>query len=54
MPRRLLFSWYNKDVQAAKRHISDCGSGPVCVFVMKGSRSIKVMLKLPLASAKSE
>jgi len=51
MPSRPMLPWYNKNIQAAKRHkgiVSGCGSGPVCVFILKCSRSVKFLLKIPL------
>ena len=40
MPSRPMLPWYNKNIQAAKRH--RCGSVPVYVFILKCLRSVKV------------
>ena len=42
MPKRQLLPLYNKKIQIDTEGIvSGCGSGPVCVFIMKCSRSVK-------------
>ena len=44
MPRKPMFPWYNKTYKLQRDTegiVSGCGSGPVCVFIMKCSRSVK-------------
>ena len=51
MPSRPMLPWYNKNIQAAKRHRRYCERLWIrtsCVFILKCSRSVKVLLKIPL------
>ena len=44
IPSRPMPPWYNKNIQAAKKDtegiVSGSGSRPVCVFILKYSRSV--------------